>query len=168
MEEMEVTVPEQETLRRDIPPADQEPAFPPSLLSVPVLGGSGSSSPDLGPLPSSWLPIISADQAVPVVRAGPYSDAYLTGQPSKRRRLNAEAKPRGDVGRLLQQSMQEAVEQTGLQPTGGVQALADTVAANTAVQETVEQMLTNTIQVRLSHMVKVLSLPILIAGSQPG
>jgi len=146
VEEMEVTVPEQETLRRDIPPADQEPAFPPSLLSVPVLGGSGSSSPDLGPLPSSWLPIISADQAVPVVRAGPYSDAYLTGQPSKRRRLNAEAKPRGDVGRLLQQSMQEAVEQTGLQPTGGVQALADTVAANTAVQETVEQMLTNTIQ----------------------
>ena len=39
------------------------------------------------------------------------------------------------------------MDQTGLQPAGGVQALADTVAANSAVQDSVEQMLTNTIQV---------------------
>lgn len=146
MEEMDVSVPQAESLMRDIPPSEQAATFPPSLLSVPVLGGSGTPSPELGPLPSAWLPIISADQAVPVVRSQPYSDAYLSGQPSKRRKLNAESKPHGDVGRLLHQSLQEAVEQTGLQPAGGLQALADTVAANSAVQETVEQMLTNTIQ----------------------
>ena len=38
------------------------------------------------------------------------------------------------------------MDQTGLQPAGGVQALAETVAANSAVQDSVEQMLTNTIQ----------------------
>ena len=131
-----------------------------------MLAGSQTPSPELGALPSAWLPIISADQAVPVVRSQPYSDAYLSGQPSKRRKLNAESKPRGDVGQLLQQSLQEvggdsdcgtagphfppyfqAVDQTGLQPAGGVQALAETVAANSAVQDSVEQMLTNTIQV---------------------
>ena len=151
VEEMEVSSPEEDTVR-DIPPVDQEPTFPPSLLSVPVLAGSETSNPSLSSLPSSWLPILSADQAVPVVRSQPYSDAYLSGQPSKRRKLNAESKPRGDVSRLLQQSLQEAVEQTGLQPAGGVQALADTVAANSAVQESVEQMLTNTIQVRVSAL----------------
>ena len=173
VEEMEVSGPECESPSRDIPPADQEPAFPPSLLSVPVLAGSDSSSPDLRSLPPNWLPIISGDQTVPVVRSQPYSDAYLSGQPSKRRKLNAESKPRGDVGQLLHQSLQEvggvtdltitkplhlyahyfqAVDQTGLQPAGGVQALAETVAANSAVQDSVEQMLTNTIQVSFSGM----------------
>ena len=47
------------------------------------------------------------------------SDAYLSGQPSKRRKLNAESKPRGDVTMLLQQSLQEAMDQTGLQPAAG-------------------------------------------------
>ena len=108
IEEMEVSGGEEcQSPTRDIPPADQEPAFPPSLLSVPVLAGSESSSPELRSLPPAWLPIISSDQAVPVVRSQPYSDAYLSGQPSKRRKLNAESKPRGDVGQLLHQSLQE-------------------------------------------------------------
>ena len=84
MEEMEVSGGEEcQSPTRDIPPADQEPAFPPSLLSVPVLAGSESSSPELRSLPPAWLPIISSDQAVPVVRSQePYSDAYLSAQPS--------------------------------------------------------------------------------------
>ena len=101
-EEMEVSSGEEcQSPTRDIPPADQEAAFPPSLLSVPVLAGSENSSPELRSLPPAWLPIISSDQAVPVVRSQPYSDAYLSGQPSKRR------KPRDDVGQLLHQSLQE-------------------------------------------------------------
>ena len=111
VEEMEVSGGEEsgdsQGPTRDIPPAEQEAAFPPSLLSVPVLAGSDTSSPELRSLPPSWLPIISSDQAVPVVRSQPYSDAYLSGQPSKRRKLNAESKPRGDVSQLLHQSLQE-------------------------------------------------------------
>ena len=81
-------------------------------------------------------------------RTAPYSDAYLSGQPSKRRKLNAESKPpRGEVGRLLHQSLQEAVDQTGLQPTEGAAAVAEQVAANSAVQDSVEQMVRDTIQV---------------------
>ena len=81
-------------------------------------------------------------------RTAPYSDAYLSGQPSKRRKLNAESKPpRGEVGRLLQQSLQEAVDQTGLQPAEGAAAVAEQVAANSAVQDSVEQMVRDTIQV---------------------
>ena len=82
----------------------------------------------------------------PGTRPNPYSDAYLSGQPSKRRKLNADSKPRGDVARLLSQSLQEAMDQTGLQPTAGAAAVMDQVAANSAVQETVEQMIRDTIQ----------------------
>ena len=46
------------------------------------------------------------------------------------------------------------MDQTGLQPAGGVSALADTVAANSAVQDSVEQMITNTIQVRTGKLLE--------------
>lgn len=82
----------------------------------------------------------------PGTRPNPYSDAYLSGQPSKRRKLNADSKPRGDVSRLLSQSLQEAMDQTGLQPAAGAAAVMDQVAANSAVQESVEQMIRDTIQ----------------------
>ena len=85
----------------------------------------------------------------PGTRPNPYSDAYLSGQPSKRRKLNADSKPRGDVARLLSQSLQEAMDQTGLQPAAGAAAVMDQVAANSAVQETVEQMIRDTIQVQI-------------------
>merc|ERR1719281_1151825 len=130
-------VSENTSVLAEIPPPDQEVVFPQSLLSVPVLSSPAPASGDMSSLPSSWIPIIARDQGTPVPRSQPYSDAYLSGQPSKRRKLNAESKPHGDVGRLLTQSLQEAVEQTGLQPAGGVQALAETVAANSAVQESV-------------------------------
>ena len=81
-----------------------------------------------------------------MTRSNPYSDAYLSGQPRKRRKLNADSKPRGDVNSLLSQSLQEAMDQTGLQPSEGAAAALDQVVANSAVQETVEQMIRDTIQ----------------------
>lgn len=86
-------------------------------------------------------------QGTPVPRSNPYSDAYLSGQPSKRRKLNADSKPHGDVTRMLQQSLHEAIDQTGLQPAVGAAAVAEQVTANSAVQDTVETMLRDTIQV---------------------
>ena len=41
------------------------------------------------------------------------------------------------------------MDQTGLQPAAGAAAVMDQVAANSAVQETVEQMIRDTIQVKI-------------------
>ena len=132
----------------EIPPENQESVFPPSLLSVPVLAPpTDGAAADLSGLPSSWIPIISRDQSAPVPRSNPYSDAYLSGQPSKRRKLNADSKPHGDMTRMLQQSLHEAIDQTGLQPALGATAVADQVAANTAVQDSLENMIRDTVQV---------------------
>ena len=135
------------TTAAEIPPPDQESVFPASLLSVPVLSSTTPAAQDLSALPPAWIPIISRDQSVPVPRSHPYSDAYLSGQPSKRRKLNAESKPHGDVSMLVQESLQDAMDQTGLQPPAGAAAVLDQVVANSAVQETVQQMVRDTIQV---------------------
>merc|ERR1719348_2970702 len=146
--EESMDVSENTSVLAEIPPPDQEVVFPQSLLSVPVLSSSAPASGDMSSLPSSWIPIIARDQGTPVPRSNPYSDAYLSGQPSKRRKLNADSKPQGDVARLLQQSLSEAIDQTGLQPAAGVAAVGEQVAANSAVQDSVEQMIRDTIQDR--------------------
>jgi len=146
--EESMDVSENASVLTEIPPPDQEVVFPQSLLSVPVLSSSTPASGDMSSLPSSWIPIIARDQGAPVPRSNPYSDAYLSGQPSKRRKLNADSKPHGDVSRMLQQSLHEAIDQTGLQPAVGAAAVAEQVSANSAVQDTVETMLRDTIQNR--------------------
>merc|ERR1712203_1046108 len=49
----------------------------------------------------------------------PYSEAYLSGQPNKRRKLITEKKPRGEVSNIISRSLQDAIEQTGLEPRTG-------------------------------------------------
>ena len=58
-EDMEVTEAEAPAVLAEIPPPGQESPFPSSLLSVPALSSPSTATPDLGPLPSSWLPIIT-------------------------------------------------------------------------------------------------------------
>ena len=82
-----------------------------------------------------------------VPRHQPHSDAYLSGQPSKRRRLNSDNRPRGDVRRLIEQSLHEAMDQTGLQPVGGAAQVVEQVVASRTVQEVVEQMARENFQV---------------------
>merc|ERR1719186_1333130 len=95
---------------------------------------------------TALLPIIAGDQAV----AGqqPHSDTYLSGQPSKKRRLNTQCKPMGQVRRTIEQSLQQAMDQTGLQPTGGAAVVMEQVVASSSVQEAVEQMARESFQER--------------------
>merc|ERR1712173_463808 len=98
-------------------------------------------------LPPAWVPIISRDHALPTTSQAPNSDAYLSGQPSKRRKLNAECKPRGEVTRLIEQSLKEAMDQTGVQPTSGAATVIEQVVANRNVQVAVEEMARESFQV---------------------
>merc|ERR1719427_2411677 len=119
-----------------VPPPNQDTASPSSTLS------------SMSTLPTAWLPIIARDQAVTGTSQQPNSDAYLSGQPSKRRRLNMECKPRGQVRRMIEQSLQQAMDQTGLQPTGGAAVVMEQVVASRSVQEAVEQMTRDSFQER--------------------
>ena len=102
-----------ETRRRPpVVPAEVEPAFPPSLLHMPDPGASGPppslADRTLAVLPPAWAPIIARDTAEARGVQQPYSEAYLSGQPNKRRKLNCDKKPRGDVANIISRSLQVA------------------------------------------------------------
>eukprot|EP00092_Neocalanus_flemingeri_P028334 GFUD01030771.1.p1 GENE.GFUD01030771.1~~GFUD01030771.1.p1 ORF type:complete len:889 (+),score=361.49 GFUD01030771.1:209-2668(+) len=131
-----------------VPPPEQDPTFPPSLLAVPPITSPTPALSSLSALPAAWLPIIARDQTVTASSNQPHSDAYLSGQPSKRRRLDTECKPRGEVRRMIEQSLQEAMDQTGLQPTGGAATVIEQVVASRNVQGAVEEMARESFQER--------------------
>merc|ERR1719186_1062124 len=121
-----------------MPPPDLDQAFPSSLLAVPSI-----NSPTMSTLSTALLPIIARDQAVTDQR--PHSD--LSGQPSKKRRLNTECKPTGQVRRVIKQSLQQAFDQT-VQPTEGAAVVMEQVVASSSVQEAIEQMARESLQER--------------------
>ena len=145
---------QEEVVRRPvtvIPPPDQEQSFPSSLMTVPSIT-SNTSLPSIPSLPSAWVPIISRDHALPTTSQAPHSDAYLSGQPSKRRKLNAECKPRGEVHRLIEQSLKEAMDQTGLQPSAGAATVIEQVVSSRNMQVAVEELARESFQVVSAQM----------------
>ena len=89
-----------------IPASSETPVFPANLLTVPLDAG-GAPDPEgwQGAVPAQWVPIIARDSRQPVPRSTPYSDAYMSGQPSKRRRLNNDSKPEGDANSLIAETL---------------------------------------------------------------
>lgn len=89
-----------------IPENGAVPTFPTSLLNVPLEVGESDAEGWQGAVPPEWVPIISRDSRQVAPRPLPYSDAYISGQPSKRRRLNNEKKPRGDTINLISETLE--------------------------------------------------------------
>ena len=81
-------------------------------------------------LPSDWVPIIARDVQAQApggsanMEQGPFSDAYLTTQPAKRRKLAAARKPEGSVEEVIAESIQDAVHQSGVRPMLGATGAA--------------------------------------------
>lgn len=67
-------------------------------------------------LPSDWVPIIARD-SIRQRRQGPqppFSDVYLAGMPSKRRKVVSNSKRRGNVSQIISERVQHAVEASGV------------------------------------------------------
>lgn len=100
-------------------------------------------------LPSDWVPLIARDVAAQASGAAttednqsPFSNAYLTTQPAKRRKLASAGKPEGPVERVIAEALSDAIEEAGVAPAAGRQAVdsvADQVARNPALQEAVRE-----------------------------
>ncbi|XP_058457529.1 large proline-rich protein BAG6 isoform X3 [Malaya genurostris] len=67
-------------------------------------------------LPPTWLPVISRDitRQRRQIPQGPYSDAYISGMSSKRRKLIAETKPPSDIPSLIASGVRQAFHSTGI------------------------------------------------------
>ena len=89
-----------------IPENGGVPSFPAALLNVPLEEGDTDAEGWQGAVPPEWVPIISRDSRQAAPRPVPFSDAYISGQPPKRRRLNNERKPRGDAINLISETLE--------------------------------------------------------------
>ena len=89
-----------------IPENPPTPSFPSALLTLPITTQT-EVEPEgwQGAVPPHWVPIIAHDSAQPTGENSPYSDAYISGQPPKRRRLNEEQKPHGRSANIISESL---------------------------------------------------------------
>lgn len=124
-----------------IPPPTAAPASFPSSLLAPVPAAEDAPAPAgwHAALPPQWVPIVAADEMA-TVNGSPFSDAYLSGQPAKKRKLND--KPRGEVSKVIAESLEEALLETGVEPTGTrddvVSQINQTGLGDTATKEHIQ------------------------------
>ncbi|EAT41244.1 AAEL007082-PA, partial [Aedes aegypti] len=145
-----------EDVTMSIPVADDEEELP----SV-VVGSEQWHSH----LPPSWLPVITRDitRQRRQIPQGPYSDAYISGMSSKRRKLIAETKPSTDVPSLISDGVRQAFHSTGINPASasssnsnmgssnlGVEDLARTISDDAALQSSYCETMKASIRERLS------------------
>ena len=101
------------------------------------------SQPWHGTLPSNWVPIVSRD----VTRqqndrdngSRPPSDALLSTQSAKRRRLASKSKPEGNVEQLIADTLHSAIRVSGAQPVHAVEEVVQETSRHDAVQQSLNQ-----------------------------
>ncbi|VVC43920.1 Hypothetical protein CINCED_3A020784 [Cinara cedri] len=84
-------------------------------------------------VPSEWVPVITRDTQRQR-RQGPqppYSDAYLSGMPNKRRKIVTNSKPQGPLSQIIAKNLEVAMGAAGVTINKEVTA---TVGADAAVQ----------------------------------
>jgi len=133
-----------------IPENPPTPSFPSALLTLPITAQT-EVEPEgwQGAVPPQWVPIIAHDSAQPTSEESPYSDAYISGQPRKRRRLNEEQKPHGRSADIISESLKEAVESTGITPVGGLENLLCSGGGSAGVNSALQDLTSASIQERV-------------------
>ncbi|XP_047104408.1 large proline-rich protein BAG6 isoform X2 [Schistocerca piceifrons] len=88
-------------------------------------------------LPSDWVPIITRDTQRQRKQnsQAPFSDAYLSGMPSKRRKIVSSAKPQGNVGQILADGVRHAVASAGIRETPDMEAAGEDLELQAAYRE---------------------------------
>lgn len=133
------TMDSNEDVTMTIPVTMVEHQVPPPLqnddneLPAVIIG----SEPWHSHLPPTWIPVITRD----ITRQrrqnpqGPYSDAYISGMSSKRRKLIAETKPSSDVPSLITDGVRQAFHATGINPISSSSSNSNMGTANIAVDD---------------------------------
>ena len=115
-------------------------------------------------VPPEWVPIITRDvqgqQQIPPI--APYSDAYLSTQPAKKRRLAEAKKPEGSIEKVISETLKDAIKVSGVHPkasqsgtsTGGIagnSTIAVEVAKDGGIQAAVKSDTRGAIKRRLQR-----------------
>lgn len=105
--------------------------------------------------PNEWLPVIQRDISRQRRQNSqpPFSDAYLSGMSSKRRKLIAKTKPSNNVPELVSDGVRHAVQTAGLTNNGttSLDEVAASISNDPVVQGTYREAMRETIRERLRN-----------------
>lgn len=117
--------------------------FPSSLLSTPGMGPDMliGSEPWHRAVPQDWVPVIARDgqQTRNLPQQQPFSDAYLSTQPAKRRKIASHDKLEGPVSTVVGSTVREAIQNAGVQPTSSIETVIKEVSNNRDVAQAVTE-----------------------------
>ncbi|XP_065160947.1 large proline-rich protein bag6 isoform X2 [Atheta coriaria] len=100
-----------------------------------------------GQVPQDWVPLIARDtQRQRRQSQAPLSDAYLTGMPSKRRKVVTNNKPQGTLPHVISESIRRAVTTTGNVPVANLDAVAEEAGADLSIQSAYRDLLRTSVQ----------------------
>ncbi|VEN55955.1 unnamed protein product [Callosobruchus maculatus] len=109
------------------------------------------SEPWHAQVPEDWVPIITRDAQKQRRQnpQGPFSDGYLSGMPSKRRKIVNSAKPQGSLPQVITESVRQAVSSTGLTAAAPLETVAQLAGASPEIQTAYRNLLRSTVQANL-------------------
>ncbi|XP_076263344.1 large proline-rich protein bag6-A isoform X2 [Rhynchophorus ferrugineus] len=101
--------------------------------------------------PEEWVPIITRDMQKQRRQNSqpPFSDAYLSGMPSKRRKLVNKSKPQGSLPQVISDSVREAVTATGLTSAAPLDVVTEAAGQSIDIQTAYRTLLRQTVQANL-------------------
>ncbi|XP_022904804.2 large proline-rich protein bag6 isoform X1 [Onthophagus taurus] len=104
-------------------------------------------------VPAEWVPIIVRDTQRQR-RQNPqpaFSDAYLSGMPSKRRKIVTSAKPQGSLPQVIQESVRRAVTSSSLESVAPIDVVSQAAAADINIQSAYRELLRTSVQSTLQN-----------------
>ena len=111
------------------------------------------SQPWHGTLPSDWVPIVARDvhRQNGQEHQRPLSDAYLSTQSAKRRRIASRNKPEGNIEQLIADTLDTAIRVTGAQPVHAVTEVIQDASKQGSIQQSLSQDVKSSLSRRLSN-----------------
>ncbi|XP_025837010.1 large proline-rich protein bag6-like [Agrilus planipennis] len=99
-------------------------------------------------VPADWVPIIARDAQRQRRQnsQAPFSDAYLSGMPSKRRKIVTAAKPRGSLSQVISESVRRAVTATGLASVAPLEVVAQGAGSDINIQSAYRELLRSNVR----------------------
>ncbi|CAH0547365.1 unnamed protein product [Brassicogethes aeneus] len=109
------------------------------------------SEPWHAQVPADWVPIIARDAQKQRRQnpQGPFSDAYLSGMPSKRRKIVNSSKPQGSLPQVISESVRQAVTSSGLASAAPLDAVVQAAGESIEIQTAYRNLLRSSVQASL-------------------
>ncbi|XP_044731694.1 large proline-rich protein bag6 isoform X2 [Chrysoperla carnea] len=104
-------------------------------------------------VPSDWVSVVTRDCQVQRHETAqpPYSDAYLSSVPAKRRKVISCNKPQGTLPQVITESLRQAVLTTGLSQVAPIDHVVGAAGGDAALQAAYREELRQSIRSRPSH-----------------